>query len=102
MKVLKMRDGSAFFISKEINLAAMLSSNKRFISIDGVIINRVDITAVLSKEQYDDSIKLKNGMVLTSQGWMSNREYTNNSFLRIKIPESLVLGESKLLEEENE
>ena len=98
MKVIKMRDGSAVFIDKEINIQAILGSNKRFIDIGGMIINRLDITAVMDKDQYDDMIKMRNGMVYTSQGWLDRKEYSKNSFLKVGVPESLKISdESKML-----
>lgn len=87
-----MRDNSAIFIDKDIDIDMLLGSNKRFIKIGDMIINRADITAVVSKEQYDTMVKQSNGSVLTSQGWMSKREYSNNSYLKIQIPEELYLG----------
>jgi len=93
MKVIKMRDGSAIFLDKDINIEVLLGSNKRFIKIGDMIINRADITAVVNKEQYDVMVKQSNGMVLTSQGWLSRREYAQNSFLNICIPEEMVIGE---------
>lgn len=90
-----MRDNSAIFLEKEIDIDVILGSNKRFIKIGDMVVNRADITAVVNKEQYDSMVKQSNGSVLTSQGWMSKREYSNNSFLKIHIPESLYVGEKK-------
>lgn len=99
MKVIKMRDGSAIFIDKEVNLEAILGSQKKFVKVGDMIINRADITAVVSKDQYDTMLKMSNGMVLTSQGWMSRKEYTNNGFLRVQTPEELLISDpSRLLE----
>ena len=89
MRVIKLRDNSTIFIDKDFDIDILLGSNKRFIKIGDMIINRADITAVVNKEQYDDMIKQSNKMVYTSQGWMSSREYANNGFLRIGIPDSL-------------
>jgi len=100
MKVIKMRDNSAIFIDKNIDIDAMLGSNKRFIKIGEMIINRVDITAVVDKDQYDSMVKQSNGMVLTSQGWMGKREYSSNGFLKIQIPQELLISdETKLLKD---
>lgn len=94
-----MRDNSAIFIDKEIDIEMVLGSNKRFIKIGDMIINRADITAVVNKEQYDTMVKQSNGMVLTSQGWYSRREYAQNSFLRIQIPDEMLISDtSKQLE----
>jgi len=100
MKIIKLRDGSAIYVNGEINIDMILGSNKRFIKLGDMIINRADITAIVSKQQFDDMEKLKNGMVLTSQGWLSGREYKNNSFLKIVVPESLTvyLKDDKKLE----
>jgi len=95
MKIIKLRDGSAIYVDGEINIDIILGSNKRFIKLGDMIINRADITAVVNKEQFDDMTKLKNGMVLTSQGWLSSKEYQNSSFLNIQIPKSLVVDVSK-------
>jgi hypothetical protein len=100
MKVIKMRDNSAIFVDKDIDIDTILGSNKRFIKIGNMIINRVDITAVVSKEQYDTMVKQSNGMILTSQGWMGKREFANNSFLNIQIPEEMrVTNDYKELED---
>jgi len=95
MKIIKLRDGSAIYVDGEINIDMILGSNKRFIKLGDMIINRADITAVVNKEQFEDMMKLKNGMVLTSQGWLSSKEYQSNSFLKVQIPESLVVDVSK-------
>lgn len=89
MKVIKMRDNSAIFLEKDIDIDVLLGSNKRFIKIGDMVINRADITAVVSKEQYDTMVKQSNGLVLTSQGWMGRREYAQNSFLRVAIPDEM-------------
>lgn len=95
MKVIKLRDGSAIFLEENVDINRLLGSNKRFVRIGNMIINRADITAVVNKEQFEDMMKLKNGMVLTSQGWLSSKEYQSNSFLKVQIPESLVVDVSK-------
>lgn len=99
-----MRDNTAIFIDKEVDIDMILGSNKRFIKIGDMIINRADITAVVSKEQYDVMVKQSNGMVLTSQGWCSKREYSANSFLRVQIPEEMLIAgdEQKKLPESRE
>jgi hypothetical protein len=51
MKVIKLRDGSAIFLEDGININRFLASNKRFIKIGNMVINRADITAVVDKEQ---------------------------------------------------
>lgn len=94
MKVIKMRDNSAIFIDKEIDIEMVLGSNKRFIKIGDMIINRADITAVVSKEQYDTMVKQSNGMILTSQGWYGRREYTQNSHLRIRVPDEMLVSDA--------
>jgi hypothetical protein len=38
----------------------------------------------------------KNGMVLTSQGWMGRREYQANGFLKIQVPEELLVTDKNL------
>lgn len=86
-----MRDNTAIFIDKEVDIDMILGSNKRFIKIGDMIINRADITSVISKEQYDVMMKQKNGMVLTSLGWLGRKEYQNNGFLKIQVPEELVV-----------
>ncbi len=102
MKVIKLRDNSAIFLEKDVDLDVLLGSNKRFIKIGDMVINRADITAVVSKDQYDSMVRQSNGLVLTSQGWMGRREYSNNGFLRIQIPEELyVRDSSKRVEAEN-
>lgn len=111
MKIIKLRDGSAIGVECSFNIEKVLGSNKKFIKLGDMIINRADITAVISKQQFDDMMKLKNGMVLTSQGWLSGREYQNNSFLKVQMPESLTVslkddkklndGETKKLESNN-
>lgn len=90
-----MRDNSAIFIDKDIDIDMLLGSNKRFIKIGDMIINRADITAVVSKEQYDTMVKQSNGMVLTSQGWMSRREYASNGFLNIQIPKEMKIDNNQ-------
>lgn len=94
MKVIKMRDNSAIFIDKEIDIEMVLGSNKRFIKIGDMIINRADITAVVSKEQYDTMVKQSNGMILTSQGWYGRREYAQNSHLRIRVPDEMLVSDT--------
>jgi hypothetical protein len=100
MKVIKMRDGSAVFIEKDFDIETLLGSNKRFIDVGGMIINRMDVTAVLDKEQYDDMLKMRNGMVYTSQGWLGKREYQQSGYLKVKVPESLKVADStKMIED---
>lgn len=95
-----MRDNSAIFLEKDIDIDVLLGSNKRFIKIGDMVINRADITAVVSKEQYDTMVKQSNGMILTSQGWMSRREYAQNSFLDVRIPDEIYIrDEGKKLED---
>lgn len=86
-----MRDGSAVYIEKDINMDVILGSNKRFIKIGDMIINRVDITAVVSKEQYDAMIKQTMGMVYTNEGWMGRQEYKQSSFRKAFAPEELTV-----------
>jgi len=95
MKVIKMRDNSAIFLEKDIDIDVLLGSNKRFIKIGDMVINRADITAVVSKEQYDTMVKQSNGLVHTSQGWMGRREYASNSFMKIKVPEEMLIRDDK-------
>lgn len=95
-----MRDNSAIFLEKDIDIDVLLGNNKRFIRIGDMVINRADITAVVSKEQYDTMVKQSNGMILTSQGWMSRREYAQNSFLDVRIPDEIYIrDEGKKLED---
>jgi len=96
MKVIKLRDGSAIFLEENVDINRLLGSNKRFVRIGNMIINRADITAVVDKEQYDTMIKQANGMVLTSQGWLSKEDYKRNSFLNIQIPEELLITKKYL------
>lgn len=96
MKVIKLRDGSAIFLEENVDINRLLGSNKRFVRIGNMIINRADITAVVDKEQYDTMIKQANGMVLTSQGWLSREDYKRNSFLNIQIPEELLITKDYL------
>ena len=101
MKVIKLRDNSAIFLEKDVDLDVLLGSNKRFIKIGDMVINRADITAVVSKDQYDSMVRQSNGLVLTSQGWMGRREYSNNGFLRIQIPEELYIKDTSEKVEDN-
>lgn len=50
MKIIKLRDGSAIYVNGEINIDMILGSNKRFIKLGDMIINRADITAIVSKQ----------------------------------------------------
>ena len=104
MKVIKLRDGSAIFLEDGININRFLASNKRFIKIGNMVINRADITAVVNKEQYDSMVRQASGLVLTSQGWLGRKEYERNSFLKICIPEELLVTKDylKLKEPKNE
>jgi len=96
MRVIKLRDGSAIFLEEDIDISRLLGSNKRFIKIGNMIINRADITAVVSKEQYDSMVRQASGLVLTSQGWLGRKEYERNSFLKICIPEELLVTKDYL------
>lgn len=96
MKVIKLRDGSAIFLEENVDINRLLGSNKRFVRIGNMIINRADITAVVDKEQYDAMVRQANGMVLTSQGWLSKEDYKRNSFLNIQIPEELLITKKYL------
>jgi len=96
MKVIKLRDGSAIFLEDGININRFLASNKRFIKIGNMVINRADITAVVDKEQYDAMVRQASGLVLTSQGWLGRKEYERNSFLNICIPEELLITKDYL------
>lgn len=91
MRVIKMRDGAAIYIEKDFDIDSVLGSNKRFIKIGDMIINRADITAVVSKEQYDIMVKQSMGMVYTNDGWMGKQEYKQNSFRKAFAPEELTV-----------
>lgn len=96
MKVIKLRDGSAIFLEENVDINRLLGSNKRFVRIGNMIINRADITAVVDKEQYDAMVRQASGLVLTSQGWLGRKEYERNSFLNICIPEELLITKDYL------
>lgn len=96
MRVIKLRDGSAIFLEEDVDISRLLGSNKRFVRIGNMIINRADITAVVDKEQYDAMVRQASGLVLTSQGWLGRKEYERNSFLNIQIPEELLITKKYL------
>jgi hypothetical protein len=44
-------------------------------------------------------VKQSNGMVLTSQGWMSKGEYKQNGFLKLIVPDEMKIGGEQKLED---
>lgn len=111
MKVIRMRNGSVYFLDADVPIERILGSSKRFFKLGDRILNRADVTEVVSKEEYDVAVKQSAGMVLTSQGWMSRTEYAKNSFLKILVPEEMLIksqdvqlsdGKDKMLEGKRE